>query len=854
MIYEKIKKEVPKWRKEDYKCDYPELFEIFSHIKQQGYLRKAQIEALEHYWYVRIVLNTPKIEDLYKKFYSGTNLLENLGIPYNKKEITDILINSGLEGVIEKIKTDDEFTKKYKLEGLRESLTLPYPSYILALAMGAGKTILIASIIATEFALSLEYPEDNFVKNALVFAPGKTILGALREISFAPYEKILPPRLYKKFMTNVKFTYTRDGQRDIPVIKGSSYNVIVTNTEKIRLTKESIKKSYFQNLFNQTEKEDELKSLIANQRLSTITSLPNLAVFSDEAHHTYGQKVGEELKRVRQTINYIAEKTNLIVTVNTTGTPYYQGKVLRDVIYWYGLSQGIKDGILKDVRGNIVAYQDVSDENFIREVVNDFISNYWNVSIYNGAKAKLAIYFPKIEDISEFRPIVEQVLSSRGIDPSSVVLEVHNKASKEVQDLFDNRINDPAVPYRIFLLVNKGTEGWNCPSLFACALARELRGANNFCLQAATRCLRQVPGNTHKAKIYLSQKNVCLLNNQLRETYGETLSDLNNQTRESYEVKLIIRKTEIPPVVIKKKVLKVIPKEDKKAEELSLSISDLSPERVKLKKSIYDLSQEGRKGKVLRRIGEQEVEIEEPVIDIYSLAVDIADTYRLNYMNILELFKKHLGENTIPISLGKKIKEAIEEQISKYEIKEEIVEQALALLRLDGFKKDENGNFYTEIKINKTRFEELLLYWEKAGKPSFGFHYDPYNFDSKPEMEFFEKLLLLLGENPDEVEDVYFTGAINSKDKTDFIFEYKGSDGKWHNYTPDFLIKKKNGKIIIVEIKGEPFKVEEVEKAMREIEGLNPDKVKYEILETERDTLKFGEFERIKQLIYGGVK
>ena len=851
MIYEKIKEKVLFWRESNYKCEYPEISEIFSYIKHQAYLRKAQIEALEHYWYVRVILGTPKIEDLYKKFYHSTDLLEVFGIPYKEKEITDILIDSGLEGVIEKIKSEDDFVKKYKLEGLKESLTLPYPSYILALAMGAGKTILIASIIATEFALSLEYPQDNFVKNALVFAPGKTILGALREISLAPYEKILPPRLYKKFMTNVKFTYTRDGQKDIPVIKGSSYNIIVTNTEKIRLTKESIKKSYFQNLFKETKKEDELKSLIANQRLYTITSLPNLAVFSDEAHHTYGQKVGKELKRVRQTINYIATKTNLIVTVNTTGTPYYQGKVLRDVIYWYGLSQGIKDGILKDVRGNIVAYQDVSDESFIEEVVEDFINTYWNVSIYNGAKAKLAIYFPKIEDISEFRPVVEQVLISKGIDPNLVVLEVHNKAPVEIQDLFDNRINDPAVPYRIFLLVNKGTEGWNCPSLFACALARELRGANNFCLQAATRCLRQVPFNTHKAKIYLSQKNVSLLDSQLRETYGETLSDLNNQGRESYDVKLTVKKTEIPPVVIKKKVLRVIAKENGNLEKLSLSIDNLRPENVKLRKAIYDLSQDEKKEKVLRRIGEQEVEIEEPAIDIYSLTVDIADNYRLNYMGILELLRKYFEKNTIPISLGRKIKEAIEEQISKYEIKEEIVEQALALLKLDGFKKDENGNFYTEIKINKTRFEELLLYWEKAGKPELGFHYNPYNFDSKPEREFFENLLLMLGENPDDVEDVYFTGAINSKDKTDFIFEYKGSDGKWHNYTPDFLIRKKNGKIIIVEIKGEPFKIEEVEKVMREIEGLNPDKVKYEILETERDTLKFGEFERIKKLIYG---
>ncbi len=99
-------------------------------------------------------------------------------------------------------------------EALRETLSLSYPSYILALAMGAGKTILTGTIIATEFAMALEYPDNtNFVKNALVFAPGKTILGALKELSDIPYEKILPLRLYKEFITSVKFTYTRDGEK-----------------------------------------------------------------------------------------------------------------------------------------------------------------------------------------------------------------------------------------------------------------------------------------------------------------------------------------------------------------------------------------------------------------------------------------------------------------------------------------------------------------------------------------------------------------------------------------------------------------------------------------------------------------
>lgn len=79
----------------------------------------------------------------------------------------------------------------------------------------------------------------------------------------------------------------------------------------------------------------------------------------------------------------------------------------------------------------------------------------------------------------------------------------------------------------------------------------------------------------------------------------------------------------------------------------------------------------------------------------------------------------------------------------------------------------------------------------------------------------------------------------------------KGKDGRGHNYTPDFLIKKKNGKILLVEIKAEPFRDEEKEKAIREIEGLNSDKLKYEILITDKDEIGFENISRVREAIYG---
>ena len=132
----------------------------------------------------------------------------------------------------------------------------------------------------------------------------------------------------------------------------------------------------------------------------------------------------------------------------------------------------------------------------------------------------------------------------------------------------------------------------------------------------------------------------------------------------------------------------------------------------------------------------------------------------------------------------------------------------------------------------------------------FGFHYSPYKFDSNPEKDFFEQLIRMLNENPSNIEDIYYTGAVTDPGKTDFIFEYKAKDGRWHNYTPDFLIKKKDGKIVIVEVKAEPFRDEAKEKAIKEIEGLNPDKLKYEILLTDKSEIGFENMAKVRELIY----
>lgn len=878
MLYEELKSLVSAWKDSGYPCDeFPAVSEILEWCHDpQGTnfrLRVPQVRALETYWYLRLVKKTAHVKELYGELFTDkSKLIDALGVP------DQAFKECGYETdeLMKKIENDDDFVKRYKLSALRESLVLDYPSYIFALAMGAGKTILIGAIVATEFALAMEYHSGNFVQNALVFAPGKTIIESLRELVDTPYEAILPPRFYGRFMSSVQIVFTQDGQKDIPIVAGSVYNMVVTNTEKIRIQKQSIRKSDIGGLFAPEDKIEEAKEDVANQRLQKITSLPNLALFSDEAHHTYGQKLGNELKKVRKTVDYISQNTNLVCVVNTTGTPYFEKQVLKDVVIWYGLSEGIKDGILKEIAGSIQAYEfdESNTDDFIDLVISDFFRDYGNVTLPTGEKSKIAIYFPRIDDVKELRPAVENALVKIGLPPA-LVTENHERSSKQEVDDF-NRLNDVRSAHRVILLVNRGTEGWDCPSLFACALARRIRSSNNLILQASSRCLRQVPGNLHKARIYLSMDNYGTLDTELKQTFGESIADLNKQEKARTRGSIKLRKVDVPPLVMKQIVRIVVPDDSKASAPIKLRKPPPTTDSIKKTTLTPDATLKSRKG-VLKHVDEEEILLAPETVSLQYAAVDLSTIYRLGYWEIYdELERIYMKADGIAIGDIRGLALQIETQTQNYVVIEEEREIALALVKPDGFTRNvsETGTetYTAEISYPVDK-EKLLLSWEemKAKNPcDFGFHYDPYNFDSNPEESIFEMLLEQVNLKPEDVEDIYFTGGITDTNKTDFCIEYKGVDGRWHYYTPDFIVRRKDGRCLIVEVKDPRWEASIEDDLQRYKEGkanitdeggkaialqkhsdIDPENLKYKIIFADGSTVPFNRVQEVMDF-YGG--
>ena len=868
---------VTAWRNENYASEQtPAIAEILQYAVESEtgnlrYLRNAQFRALETYWYLRLKLDTPTVPELYEQLYpKPKDRLAAMGVSSELFAEVDF----DFDALIERVRTDNQLVRQNQLESLRETLNLDYPSYILALAMGAGKTILMGAIVATEFAMAHEYPEGPFVQNALIFAPGKTIIESLRELADVPYDKILPPRLYRPFSASLKLSFTRDGDKELPIVWGSSWNLIVTNTEKIRIQKKTRRKNKPQLALQLTGQEDDHDADEANLRLQAIASLPHLAVFSDEAHHTYGQKLlgqwqanaetGEQefveqgIKKVRRTVDYLAGATNLIVVVNTTGTPYFERQPLRDVVIWYGLGEGIADGVLKELANNVQIFDLDETEStvLVERIVHDFVDDYWGVGLPDGSPARLALYFPNTAALDELRPAIDSALAGRGLD-TACVLAVHSKSSNEIRSEFYRVANDPASPYRVILLVNMGTEGWNCPSLFACGLVRRLKSSNNFVLQAATRCLRQVPGNVIPARVYVSKGNKAILAKQLEETFGTTLQALNTQHADRVEQTIELHKPDLPKLILRKKVRRFRRVEKVDADPLRFTAPTAPyPKQGVMQTWTIAEPKDGRSRLTRVDGGEDRFELQPLVYSLYGAAAELSANYRLDATEVIAALAaaypngQGIPEHHLPL-LG----EQVERQRTDYEEDWHEIDVALALVKPEGFTagvRDGRPVYTAKISFAKDRAH---LYRKADQLPdaeqarALSFHYEGYNFDSTSEAEYLERVLNLVKQHPDNIAGIWFTGGLTDPNKTELYAEYLGDDGRWHRYTPDFVIRRKDGRHLIVEVtndalsaaigadlerhaNGERPVTTEGRKAvaLKRWEALNPDVLHYQVI------------------------
>ncbi|WP_221563164.1 TnsA endonuclease N-terminal domain-containing protein [Alkalihalobacillus sp. TS-13] len=792
-----------------------------------AFLRKPQFEALEMYIFLKEYLDNMQVHQLFEDWYYKKNRFEKR---------SDIGFTEGEQGTlfsvdVEQYKSVFSRMKKFSQE---------YPNYIYALTMGTGKTILMATCIFYEFLLANKFPKDKrYCHNALVFAPDKTVLQSLKEIQTFDRSNVVPPEYLNWLNTHLKVYFLEDSGTTLNTIDQSKFNIIISNTQKIILKRQHKQKSNVDQLFSLSsfqkgsayddisdlyglDQPEEEGELIDNQRFSKLTRLEQLGIYVDEAHHSFGNVLAKDMgtktakTSLRLTINELAKAlvksgTSVVGCYNYTGTPYAGKEIFPEVVYAYGLKEAIDKKYLKNVTVN--GYTDPKSEEFLHLTVKSFWENY-KENRYEGMLPKLAIFASTIDELqNELKPVLEEILNELNISIDKILVNVGDDKLTSNDDIREfNRLDTPPSNKQFILLVNKGREGWNCRSLFGVALFRKPK-SKIFVLQATMRCLRAIGPIQERANVYLSDENMKILEEELEQNFRLSINDLTKKdnSNKPYEINLVP-----PPVKIqvnrKKKLYEL--KEKSVNESIDFEFEKLDLEKYKLvhteqtglisnklnRKTSQDLSEYRIKrefsqltlvAEISRYINRSCIEIDNILLNSKQ-GYDVILEYINNYNDLLYDWVIPKLFNTI-YSL---------ESYDKKEIKE-----------IELVKEPEDGSYRISanpklvVEINDSQFKDYI-------KKSF--HLDTYCFDSIPERRFFEEII-----RHQEINKVYFTGML-THGQSDFYIQYIDPESNTvRSYYPDFLIEKHDGKMLIIEVKGDnkiddPV-VQSKEKAAREI-------------------------------------
>ncbi|MFA5942052.1 MAG: DEAD/DEAH box helicase family protein [Candidatus Paceibacterota bacterium] len=781
LFLQKIQQKVSDWRSGGYKGVQDETLVILNYIKQVAFLHAPQVEALETYIYLKeIIGNKPSVEVFRASFENELEFLRALGI--SDKEALELAFD----------KQKDEKIAAMLAEKFGSS---DYVNQVYALTMGSGKTILMATMMLYDFVLSFHHPDDaRFAKNILVFAPDTTIIESLKEIKTFDYSRVLP-KGYRNILLNIKYHYLESTDTVLAPI--GNYNLIVSNSQKIILKRRNTENGV-KSLFG--EKSSMKRQMTENARLSAIRQLERLSVFVDEAHHSYGQTMDNELKRTRETIEYIHGNKPLVSVVNLTGTPYVQNKMIADVVYHFGLKAGIERGILKQVR--ILDYGNVRSEKFIEEVIETFLTEYGEKRL-EGRLPKIAFYSANISDLQdELKPMIEKILARKGI-ASGKVLEYHTKAEENKDEFF--KLDTAESNKQFVLLVGKGTEGWNCRSLVACALFRKPT-STIFVLQSSTRCLRSIGDNSTLARIFLSKENYQVLDRELKNNFNTSASELSaqDQTTIDHELKVEKRKT----IKVKKVLKEIVAAKSVDVANIVIDFKKFQPTEYQsyVSEGGIFVGEGGRAGyreaHITRKLKDESnltfYEIAELINRHTHLSCSVIESIIVGSGKSHDVFTSEANKNQalIPFVIQEILKTAYQ-----YEEKTETVEEVLELTKLYPFK----------INVQHGK-NSLVVYREQeeqdGRKNRLGFHINPYNFDSGDEKDLFRYLRDYLDAD-EAIVDIYFTGGVVDAVHNDFYFEYYNPEKKRiARYFPDFLIETTKERYIVVEVKSNAEKMD----------------------------------------------
>lgn len=776
-------------------------------INPDAFLRPPQFEALEMYVFVKEFLGNKPMFEIFDDWRKRRGVFSEASF-YAR----------GQQTLFDAVTEKQTSTLFKQMRGVSER----YPNYIFALTMGLGKTVLMATCIFYEFLLANKFPKDpRFCHNALVFAPDRTVLQSLKEIQTLDKSLVVPPEYVPVIDQNLRMHFLEDTSTTLHTLDDSDFNLVISNDQKIITKRRHLEPSAAERLFAMPsgllsvvygeDGEDSLGEgdLIINQRFAKLCRLRQVGVYVDEAHHLFGNALKKSLtdkkseNGLRRTINLLDETlsskgSSVVACYNYTGTPYVQNQVLPDVLYAYGLSESINRGYLKSAR--VRAFENVRSETFLRQAITEFWETYGEERREN-LLPKLAIFASRIEEVeNEVLPACERVLADLGVDSSKILVNTGDSKQTKSEDIhIFNNLDNPAVggnEKQFIILVGKGREGWNCRSLFGVALYRE-PDSKIFVLQATMRCLRKIGEGRQQATVFLSKANFDTLDKELHKNFDMTVKDLSGRAsnHRMYRVRMVPpeRKVRLSKI---KRTYSLRRREESGGIAFGFDTLDLSR---------YEA-----------RVYEKDDIAHDTTVKEHSLDVSSAGSMKYSKMTLVAEVVRLMGPEVTCLTIGRIIEESAEgmERVLDYVNRHnDLIADVIVPKLFESLFSVEVDRHAEQVEVSLLKEPKDSAYYEFSANPDLvvtsaeaeydgyegkSFHADTYCFDSKPEKELFNQLIY-----SDGTEEVYFTGMFTGG-QSELAIQYVDPEShRIRSYYPDFFVRTADGRVALIEVKGD---------------------------------------------------
>lgn len=750
--------------------------------------------------------------------------------------------------------------------------------FVIKMATGSGKTKVLSLVLAWSYFHKLYEADSTLARNFLVITPNIIVLDRIRtdfdglKIFFE--DPILPENGYEERNWHDDFQLTLHIQDEIGVIRKTG-NIFLTNIHRV----------YDNNNVDAAASDDDMTDYFLGSKPvgrttdskidlgDIVRDIDELAILNDEAHHVHDEKLAW-FKSIEDIHNRLKLKgSGLAIQIDVTATPKHNnGAIFVQTISDYPLVEAIhqdvvKHPVLPDQASRTKLHEKKSSK--YTEKYEDYIHlGYleWKKVYDEHIKVdKKAVLFIMTDDTKNCDEVAEY-LEGTYPELKNAVLVIHTKNNGEISESVSgkskeeleklreaaNHVDRLDNPYKAIVSVLMLKEGWDVRNVTTIVGLRAYSSKSNILPeQTLGRGLR---------RMYRDNSVTELVSVVGTDAFMDFVESIKSEGVELEKRAMGEGSKPKAPIVVE------IDTENKKKDvaALDIEIPVLSPRVYREYKNLSQLDVSKFGNQVFSLLEFSEEEKREIVFkDITTNEIThttILDTDVVaNYQSVIGYFAQSIMKDLRLVSGYDILYGKVKEFVTNYLFDKPIYLEDLNTLRnlselavhktiQETFKKKINeltvldkgeAEIRDYIKISKCRPFVAKEQGYLVPKKSI---FNKIIGDSGFELEFASLL--------DGCDDI--VSFVKNYFAVSFRLDYRNKEGDISNYYPDFIVKRNEKEIWIVETKGredvdDPLKIERLKQWCEDVNKIS-EKVKYNYLYIRQE-----EYEKYKAVNFSGL-